>query len=67
MNWIEQVTILDLLIKGFIVGVWFLAPLGPVRRSLYQRTLNKGRWFGFVTGLGAALSRYLLCVATDTA
>ena len=56
MNWIEQVTILDLLIKGFIVGVVVSAPLGPVGVLCIQRTLNKGRWFGFVTGLGAALS-----------
>ena len=56
MNWIEQVTILDLLVKGLIVGVVVSAPLGPVGVLCIQRTLNKGRWYGFVTGLGAALS-----------
>lgn len=56
MNWIEQVTIVDILLKGFIVGVVVSAPLGPVGVLCIQRTLNKGRWFGFVTGLGAALS-----------
>lgn len=56
MNWIEHVTVLELLIKGFIVGVVVSAPLGPVGVLCIQRTLNKGRWFGFVTGLGAALS-----------
>jgi threonine/homoserine/homoserine lactone efflux protein len=56
MNWIEQVTILDLLVKGFVVGVVVSAPLGPVGVLCIQRTLNKGRWYGFVTGLGAALS-----------
>lgn len=56
MNWIEQVTVLDLLIKGLIVGVVVSAPLGPVGVLCIQRTLNKGRWYGFVTGLGAALS-----------
>ena len=56
MNWIEHVTVLDLLIKGFIIGVVVSAPLGPVGVLCIQRTLNKGRWFGFVTGLGAALS-----------
>lgn len=56
MNWIEHVTILDLLIKGLIVGVVVSAPLGPVGVLCIQRTLNKGRWYGFVTGLGAALS-----------
>ena len=64
MNWIEQVTILDLLIKGFIIGVVVSAPLGPVGVLCIQRTLNKGRWFGFVTGLGAALSD--ICYALIT-
>lgn len=56
MNWIEQVTILDLLLKGLIIGVVVSAPLGPVGVLCIQRTLNKGRWYGFVTGLGACLS-----------
>ena len=64
MNWIEQVTILDLLIKGFVIGVVVSAPLGPVGVLCIQRTLNKGRWFGFVTGLGAALSD--ICYALIT-
>ncbi|MCQ5209130.1 LysE family transporter, partial [Bacteroides thetaiotaomicron] len=32
------------------------APLGPVGVLSIQRTLNKGRWYGFVTGLVASLS-----------
>ena len=32
------------------------APLGPVGVLCIQRTLNKGRWYGFVTGIGASLS-----------
>ena len=56
MNLIEQVTVLDLLVKGFIIGVVVSAPLGPVGVLCIQRTLNKGRWYGFVTGLGASLS-----------
>ena len=47
MNWLEQVTILDLLVKGFVIGVVVSAPLGPVGVLCIQRTLNKGRWFGF--------------------
>src|SRR5574344_2426322 len=56
MNWIEQVTIFDIVWKGFIIGVVVSAPLGPVGVLCIQRTLNKGRWYGFVTGLGASLS-----------
>ena len=64
MNWIEQVTILDLLVKGIVIGIVVSAPLGPVGVLCIQRTLNKGRWFGFVTGLGAALSD--ICYALIT-
>jgi threonine/homoserine/homoserine lactone efflux protein len=54
MNQIE--TIFDILIKGFAIGIIVSAPLGPVGVLCIQRTLNKGRWYGFVTGLGASLS-----------
>ena len=64
MNWIDHVTILDLLIKGLIIGVVVSAPLGPVGVLCIQRTLNKGRWFGFVTGLGAALSDIFYALMT---
>ena len=30
--------------------------MGPVGILCIQRTLNKGRWYGFVTGIGAAIS-----------
>ena len=30
--------------------------MGPVGVLCVQRTLNKGRWYGFITGCGAALS-----------
>ena len=53
---IQIETILDILWKGFIIGVIVSAPLGPVGVLCIQRTLNKGRWYGFVTGVGASLS-----------
>ena len=53
---LETVTILDILIKGFAIGVIVSAPLGPVGVLCIQRTLNKGRWYGFITGLGASIS-----------
>lgn len=64
MNWFEHITVLDILIKGFIVGVVVSAPLGPVGVLCIQRTLNKGRWYGFVTGLGAALSDIIYALIT---
>ena len=64
MNWFEQITVLDVLIKGFIVGVVVSAPMGPVGVLCIQRTFNKGRWYGFVTGLGAALSDIIYALIT---
>lgn len=53
---IQLGTFFDILFKGFIIGVVVSAPLGPVGVLCIQRTLNKGRWYGFITGLGAAVS-----------
>lgn len=52
----SSLDILDGIIKGIIVGIVVSAPMGPVGVLIIQRTLNKGRWFGFVTGVGAAVS-----------
>lgn len=54
--WIQPVNTLELVIKGLIVGILASAPMGPVGILTIQRTLNKGRWYGLVTGLGAAVS-----------
>ena len=32
------------------------APMGPVGILCVQRTLNKGRWYGLATGIGASIS-----------
>lgn len=54
--WIQPVDTLELVIKGLIVGILASAPMGPVGVLTIQRTLNKGRWYGMLTGLGAAVS-----------
>ena len=41
---------------GFIIGVIISAPMGPTGLLCIQRTLNKGRWHGFMTGIGACVS-----------
>ncbi|MCR5679245.1 MAG: LysE family translocator [Prevotella sp.] len=48
--------ILDFVFKGMLIGMIASAPMGPVGILCVQRTLNKGRWFGFVTGIGASAS-----------
>lgn len=47
---------LGLIGKGLVIGILVSAPMGPVGMLCIQRTLSKGRWHGFVTGLGAVLS-----------
>lgn len=55
---------LDIIIKGMIIGIVCSAPMGPVGVLCVQRTLNKGRWYGFVTGLGASLSDIIYALIT---
>ncbi len=55
---------LDILVKGMMVGIICSAPMGPVGVLCVQRTLNKGRWYGLVTGLGAALSDLIYAIIT---
>ena len=51
-----QIDILALILKGVLIGIIASAPMGPVGVLCIQRTLNKGRWYGFVNGIGAAVS-----------
>ncbi|UKI46343.1 MAG: LysE family transporter [Phocaeicola vulgatus] len=55
---------LGLVSKGFLIGVLVSAPMGPIGMLCIQRTLSKGRWHGFITGLGAALSDIIYAALT---
>lgn len=46
--------IFTLLIKGIIVGLLASIPLGPIGIICIQRTINKGKLSGFLSGMGAA-------------
>jgi len=46
--------IATLLVKGVIVGLLASIPLGPIGVICIQRTVNKGKLSGFLSGLGAA-------------
>ena len=52
------------IIRGLALGILVSAPMGPIGILCIQRTLNKGRWSGFVTGLGAALSDLIYALLT---
>lgn len=56
MSFYVPINILDFISKGMLIGMIASAPMGPVGVLCVQRTLNKGRWYGFVTGIGAAVS-----------
>ena len=45
---------LQYILKGLIVGFSASVPLGPMGVLIIQRTVNKGRVSGFLSGLGAA-------------
>ena len=56
--------ILDWIFKGMLIGIVASAPMGPVGVLCIQRTLNKGRWYGFVTGVGATVSDFIYALVT---
>ena len=53
-----------LIIKGLLVGIIASAPMGPVGILCIQRTMQKGRAYGIVTGAGAALSDIIYALMT---
>lgn len=59
-----HIDIVDVVIKGLLIGIIASAPMGPVGVLCVQRTLNKGRWYGFVTGVGAAASDIIYALIT---
>jgi len=45
---------LNLLIRGLIIGLVISIPIGPLGILCIQRTINKGRTSGFLSGMGIA-------------
>ena len=48
--------------RGLAIGALISAPMGPIGMLIIQRTLSKGRWPAFFTGIGAALSDLFYCL-----
>lgn len=57
-------SLIYVLIRGFAIGVLISAPMGPIGMLVIQRTLNKGRWPAFFTGIGASVSDMFYCILT---
>jgi len=47
---------IEIIYKGIIIGLFISVPLGPIGMLCVQRTLNRGRKYGMITGLGASTS-----------
>lgn len=52
----------EIFIKGIIIGLLVSVPLGPVGILCIQRTLNRGRLAGLVSGLGAAAADTIFAI-----
>ena len=52
----NDTSIFEIILKGMAIGFLAAAPTGPSGVLVIQRTLNKGRWKGFLTGLGVSIS-----------
>lgn len=55
---------IETILKGFIIGIIVSAPMGPIGILCVQRTLNRGRMHGFITGLGAMVSDLIYATIT---
>ncbi|HEY3370982.1 MAG TPA: LysE family transporter [Prolixibacteraceae bacterium] len=53
---------LTLILKGILIGLLVSIPLGPIGVLVIQRTVNKNRMAGLVSGMGAALSDTLYAI-----
>ena len=42
--------------RGLVLGLMIAAPVGPIGLLCMRRTIQKGIWIGFATGLGAAFA-----------
>lgn len=54
--------IIDILLRGFVVGVVSSITVGPVAVLCIKRTLNKSRRSGFISGVGVACADTLMAI-----
>lgn len=45
-----------LFLQSLVIGLSIAAPVGPIGLLVIQRTLQRGRFIGLITGLGAAVA-----------
>lgn len=52
------------MMRGVLIGILVSAPMGPIGMLCIQRTINRGRWPAFFTGVGAGVSDLIYCLLT---
>lgn len=55
---------IHIIYRGILIGILVSAPMGPIGLLCLQRTLYKGRWHGFFSGIGAAFSDLFYALIT---
>jgi threonine/homoserine/homoserine lactone efflux protein len=55
---------LEIIIKGVLIGLCISVPLGPIGMLTIQRTLTRGQRYGIATGLGATTSDLVYTIVT---
>jgi len=55
---------LEIILKGVLIGLCISVPLGPIGMLTIQRTLTRGQRYGIVTGLGATTSDLVYTIIT---
>ena len=63
-QWMQNIGVFEMMFKGLIIGIIASAPMGPVGVLCVRRTLSKGRWPGFATGIGASVSDIIYALVT---
>jgi len=53
---------IDIILNGIFIGLCISVPLGPIGMLCVQRTFNRGRRHGVVTGLGATTSDFVYVI-----
>lgn len=53
---LADIPVAEIILKGLAIGLIAAAPTGPSGVLVIERTLSKGRWPGFFTGLGVTIS-----------
>lgn len=48
--------------RGLLIGILVSAPMGPIGMLCIQRTLLRGRFQAFFTGIGAGVSDFIYCL-----